>query len=396
MSTIPEAVTATESAPGHSVNAYLRHKLYRLECERDSMQTRVARLEAKRNVLNQQVRQLWEESILLQESSCSLADVIKPLGDRKALVKVHPDGRMIVEVDRKVDMAEVVANARVALRSDSYKLVRVLPSQVDPLVALMKVEKVPDSTYDVIGGLDKQIREFFIVPRPSARGDNPWDKYVLGGCKTKLFSRKEQLAILTLGKSLSFLRDAQDHQYKLPRPLLSEARLAGAFTVDKAEPERVASRVMPFVDVANRHVAQRVLWILNDKYHMADHLSGIRDLVTLGRGDFASVLLADIVTILDRDDSSRLLRNRVSDIVSGALSKSSADRLPLYVKQAVDVAVRGKRTAGGAQASGWDSFNLSYVVPGPIQPVIKPMHLHSYASVFKMIWSVFKMIWRNG
>ncbi|GIQ80831.1 V-type ATPase, V0 complex, 116kDa subunit family [Kipferlia bialata] len=163
MSTIPEAVTATESAPGHSVNAYLRHKLYRLECERDSMQTRVARLEAKRNVLNQQVRQLWEESILLQESSCSLADVIKPLGDRKALVKVHPDGRMIVEVDRKVDMAEVVANARVALRSDSYKLVRVLPSQVDPLVALMKVEKVPDSTYDVIGGLDKQIRMIAIL-----------------------------------------------------------------------------------------------------------------------------------------------------------------------------------------------------------------------------------------
>ncbi|GMF36295.1 unnamed protein product [Phytophthora lilii] len=31
--------------------------------------------------------------------------------------------------------------------------------QVDPLVSLMKVEKVPDSTYDMIGGLDKQIRE---------------------------------------------------------------------------------------------------------------------------------------------------------------------------------------------------------------------------------------------
>jgi 26S proteasome regulatory subunit T6 len=30
---------------------------------------------------------------------------------------------------------------------------------VDPLVSLMKVEKVPDSTYEMIGGLDKQIRE---------------------------------------------------------------------------------------------------------------------------------------------------------------------------------------------------------------------------------------------
>ena len=32
-------------------------------------------------------------------------------------------------------------------------------SQVDPLVSLMMVEKVPDSTYEMVGGLDKQIKE---------------------------------------------------------------------------------------------------------------------------------------------------------------------------------------------------------------------------------------------
>ena len=32
-------------------------------------------------------------------------------------------------------------------------------SQVDPLVSLMMVEKVPDSTYDMVGGLDKQVKE---------------------------------------------------------------------------------------------------------------------------------------------------------------------------------------------------------------------------------------------
>ena len=35
----------------------------------------------------------------------------------------------------------------------------ILPSKVDPLVNLMKVEKVPDSTYDMIGGLDQRIKE---------------------------------------------------------------------------------------------------------------------------------------------------------------------------------------------------------------------------------------------
>merc|ERR1711865_516823 len=36
---------------------------------------------------------------------------------------------------------------------------KILPTKVDPLVSLMKVEAVPDSTYDMIGGLDQQIKE---------------------------------------------------------------------------------------------------------------------------------------------------------------------------------------------------------------------------------------------
>merc|ERR1712154_149967 len=48
---------------------------------------------------------------------------------------------------------------RVALRNDSYTLHKILPNKVDPLVSLMMVEKVPDSTYEMISGLDKQIKE---------------------------------------------------------------------------------------------------------------------------------------------------------------------------------------------------------------------------------------------
>jgi len=36
---------------------------------------------------------------------------------------------------------------------------RILPNKVDPLVSLMRVEKVPDSTYEMVGGLNKQIKE---------------------------------------------------------------------------------------------------------------------------------------------------------------------------------------------------------------------------------------------
>ena len=73
--------------------------------------------------------------------------------------QVHPEGKYVVDLDKGLNMDDIKPNLRVALRNDSYTLHKILPSKVDPLVSLMKVEKVPDSTYDMIGGLDQQIKE---------------------------------------------------------------------------------------------------------------------------------------------------------------------------------------------------------------------------------------------
>jgi 26S proteasome regulatory subunit T6 len=66
---------------------------------------------------------------------------------------------LVVDIDSEVDVNSLKATLRVALRSDSYTLHKVLPNKIDPLVSLMMVEKVPDSTYEMVGGLDKQIKE---------------------------------------------------------------------------------------------------------------------------------------------------------------------------------------------------------------------------------------------
>lgn len=104
-----------------------------------------------------------------------------------AAFQVHPEGKFVVDVDKNIDIndvsvlgtwlgpscplpamgtlsspllwRQVTPNCRVALRNDSYTLHKILPNKVDPLVSLMMVEKVPDSTYEMIGGLDKQIKE---------------------------------------------------------------------------------------------------------------------------------------------------------------------------------------------------------------------------------------------
>lgn len=59
-----------------------------------------------------------------------------------------------MNIDKNIKIEDCKPNTRVALKSESYILHKILPTKVDPLVSLMKVEKVPDSTYDMIGGLD--------------------------------------------------------------------------------------------------------------------------------------------------------------------------------------------------------------------------------------------------
>lgn len=118
------------------------------------------RLQAQRNDLNARVRLLKEELQLLQEPGSYVGEIVKMMSKKKVLVKVNPEGKYVVDFDPKtIDPALLVANTRVALRSDSYVIHKILPSKVDPLISLMKVENVPDATYDIIGGVDQQIKE---------------------------------------------------------------------------------------------------------------------------------------------------------------------------------------------------------------------------------------------
>lgn len=141
------------------IRSYYEQKIE--ECQmliRESTQN-LRRLEAQRNELNSKVRLLREELQLLQEPGSYVGEVVKLMGKTKILVKVHPEGKYVVDIDKSIEIAKLTPNTRVALRNDSYVLHKILPNKVDPLVSLMKVEKVPDSTYEMIGGLDKQIRE---------------------------------------------------------------------------------------------------------------------------------------------------------------------------------------------------------------------------------------------
>ena len=77
-----------------------------------------------------QVRMLREELQLLQEQGSYVGEVIKAMDKKKVLVKIHPEGKFVVDIDSKIKIDDVKPNTRVALKSDSYVLHKILPNKV--------------------------------------------------------------------------------------------------------------------------------------------------------------------------------------------------------------------------------------------------------------------------
>jgi len=112
-----------------------------------------------RNQINNKVKSLKDELNQLHEHGSHVGEVVKMMDKNKCLVKMKMEGQNIVEVEPYIIVADLKPNTRVCLRSGHYSIHEILPNKVDPIVSLMKVEKVPDSTFDMIGGLDKQVKE---------------------------------------------------------------------------------------------------------------------------------------------------------------------------------------------------------------------------------------------
>lgn len=109
--------------------------------------------------LNHEIKTLRDEIDSVQTACQNVGTVVKKMGNNKVLVKANHDGKFLVSVEDDVDYHALKNGTRVALNSDSFAVQRILSSIVDPLVSLMIMEKTPDCTYDMIGGLDDQIKE---------------------------------------------------------------------------------------------------------------------------------------------------------------------------------------------------------------------------------------------
>ena len=89
-----------------------------------------------------------EELQHLQEQCSYVGEVVKPMDKKKVLVKVHPEGKFVVDLDKNIDINDVTPNCRVALRNDSYTLHKILPNKVTGPTLISQSSKLPP----ILGG----------------------------------------------------------------------------------------------------------------------------------------------------------------------------------------------------------------------------------------------------
>jgi len=146
-------------AKGTALQTYYENKIASLKIILHDKLENLKRLEAQRNHLNARVHRMKHEIHQLSLSASTVGEVVKVMSSKQCLIKQQPEGKYICSIHEDIDISKLKPGTRVALRSSSLQIHKILPTLVDPLVSLMRVEAVPDATYDMVGGLDKQIKE---------------------------------------------------------------------------------------------------------------------------------------------------------------------------------------------------------------------------------------------
>nr|UXY88413.1 26S proteasome SU [Cryptomonas curvata] len=114
---------------------------------------------AERNTLNEHINEIQSELSSLQKEGSYIGDIIQHTSNDKILIRINTDGKFIVNASNKIKKSSLMTGSRVAIKSDTYLVYKTLPQKIDPLISLMRIENIPNSTYKSIGGLDFQIEQ---------------------------------------------------------------------------------------------------------------------------------------------------------------------------------------------------------------------------------------------
>ncbi|XP_027768075.1 26S proteasome regulatory subunit 10B homolog A-like isoform X2 [Solanum pennellii] len=139
--------------------------------ESENVRRRTAYAEFRKKQLEQKEldAQLWaakkeygkteDDLKLLQSVGQIIGKVLRPLDDKRMIVKVGSGSRYVVGRCSKMDKENLTSGTRVVLDMLTLTIMRALPHEVHPLVHNMLHEDPGNISYSAVGGLSDQIRE---------------------------------------------------------------------------------------------------------------------------------------------------------------------------------------------------------------------------------------------
>lgn len=133
-------------------NDKLMESSKRIEGEKRYVETELLRLQ-------KEVKRLRAELDRLKAPPLIIGNIRDILADGRVVVKSSTGPDFIVNTADYIAKENIVIGARVALNKQTLAVMGVLPPSLDPIVMGAEIIEKPDTTYEDIGGLEKQILE---------------------------------------------------------------------------------------------------------------------------------------------------------------------------------------------------------------------------------------------
>ncbi|CAD7772640.1 Proteasome-activating nucleotidase 1 [Candidatus Methanoperedenaceae archaeon GB50] len=133
----------------------LLEEIEALKVQNEELRSKLMDVTLENNSYLQTIQKFQEQLEHLRQPPLFIASVIE-VNDDFVLLRQHGNNQEVLAY--KPGDVEIEAGSRVAVNSN-LSIVRVLSKPVDPRARVMELIEAPDIDYDMIGGLDDQIRE---------------------------------------------------------------------------------------------------------------------------------------------------------------------------------------------------------------------------------------------
>jgi gamma-tubulin complex component 3 len=265
-------------------------------------------------------------------------------------------------------------------------------SHGDPMVGAFAERLLTPVTrpfYDILrhwiydGELSDPYREFFVqeqssdqMPKGKTGSTNVWeDKYtVIETMIPTIINPEFAEKVFLIGKSLNFIRHScGDSQWveSYSKESSKELRYGDTATLEA------------WIGDAYKTTMQRLQHLMVDKFHLFEHLQGLKSYILLGQGDFIALLMESLAANLDRPAGAQY-RHTLTAQLEHAIRGSNAQYDSAEVLRRLDA--RMLQLSHGD--IGWDCFTLEYKIDPPLDVVVSDWGNRQYLKVFNFLWRI--------